>query len=156
MTAAGTSVPSRPSRPSRVTRGTGLTAVRLLRLLPLLAVLLAVNVTPQPDEPQKIPVGRHRPGRLRLLRADYDGLPRRRDHHARTSQQWASGPQVPASQVQPGDLVFFAGSDGTLSAPGHVGIVTGKGMMIDALYTGVNVREESYTTIPNLAGFTRP
>ena len=33
---------------------------------------------------------------------------------ARTSQQqWATEPQVPPSQVQPGDLVFFAGADGT-------------------------------------------
>src|ERR1019366_8060 len=40
----------------------------------------------------------------------------------RTSQQqWASGPRIPASQVKPGDLVFFAGSDGTMTAPGHVG-----------------------------------
>jgi len=32
----------------------------------------------------------------------------------RTSQQqWAFGKQIPASQVKPGDLVFFAGSDGT-------------------------------------------
>jgi len=75
----------------------------------------------------------------------------------RTSQQqWAYGPRVPASQIQPGDLVFFVGSDGTLSTPGHVGIVTGKGMMIDAPYTGADVREESYTTIPGLAGFARP
>jgi peptidoglycan DL-endopeptidase CwlO len=30
----------------------------------------------------------------------------------RTSQQqWAYGPREPASQAQPGDLVFFAGSD---------------------------------------------
>ncbi len=44
----------------------------------------------------------------------------------RTSQQqWASGPQIPACQARPGDLVFFAGSDGTMTAPGHVGIVTG-------------------------------
>ena len=51
----------------------------------------------------------------------------------RTSQQqWASGPQIPASQAQPGDLVFFAGSDGTMTAPGHVGIVTGHDTMIDA------------------------
>jgi cell wall-associated NlpC family hydrolase len=53
----------------------------------------------------------------------------------RTSQQqWAYGPRVAASQVQPGDLVFFAGSDGTMTAPGHVGIVTGPGTMIDAPY----------------------
>src|SRR5215469_1599630 len=41
----------------------------------------------------------------------------------RTSQeQWAAGPRV--SQPRRGDLVFFAGGDGTASAPGHVGIVT--------------------------------
>ena len=42
---------------------------------------------------------------------------------ARTSQdQWATERHVPASRVRPGDLVFFAGGDGTMSAPGHVGI----------------------------------
>jgi cell wall-associated NlpC family hydrolase len=51
----------------------------------------------------------------------------------RTSQQqWAAGPRVPASQARPGDLVFFAGTDGTRAAPGHVGILTGKNQMIDA------------------------
>jgi cell wall-associated NlpC family hydrolase len=38
---------------------------------------------------------------------------------ARTSQaQWATETRIPASQVQPGDLVFFAGSDGTVTNPG--------------------------------------
>jgi NlpC/P60 family/Transglycosylase SLT domain len=37
----------------------------------------------------------------------------------RTSQaQWAFGARIPAAQVQPGDLVFFAGSGGTPGAPG--------------------------------------
>jgi peptidoglycan DL-endopeptidase CwlO len=75
----------------------------------------------------------------------------------RTSQQqWASGRQVPASQVQPGDLVFFAGSDGTMAAPGHVGIVTGHDTMINAPFTGEVVREESFSGSTDLAGFTRP
>jgi peptidoglycan DL-endopeptidase CwlO len=75
----------------------------------------------------------------------------------RTSQQqWAHGPQVPASQAQSGDLVFFAGSDGTMTAPGHVGIVTGHGTMIDAPFTGQVVREESFSGSTDLAGFTRP
>ena len=75
----------------------------------------------------------------------------------RTSQQqWASGRQVPASQVQPGDLVFFAGSDGTMAGPGHVGIVTGHDTMIDAPYTGQVVREESFSGSTDLVGFTRP
>ena len=38
-------------------------------------------------------------------------------------QQFLWGPQVPASQVEPGDLVFFAGADGAAAAPGHVGLV---------------------------------
>ena len=54
----------------------------------------------------------------------------------RTSEeQWAWGPQVPADQVQPGDLVFFAGSDGTRASPGHVGIVIGGGKMVEAYAT---------------------
>ena len=57
----------------------------------------------------------------------------------RTSQdQWAYGQQIPASQAQPGDLVFFAGADGTPAAPGHVGIVVNPAThtMIDAYATG--------------------
>jgi hypothetical protein len=39
----------------------------------------------------------------------------------RTSEeQWAFGQQIPASQVQPGDLVFFAGSDGTAFSRGQL------------------------------------
>jgi len=75
----------------------------------------------------------------------------------RTSQQqWAYGPRIPASQARPGDLIFFAGSDGTMTAPGHVGIVTGHDTMIDAPYTGQVVREESFSGSTDLAGFTRP
>jgi cell wall-associated NlpC family hydrolase len=46
-------------------------------------------------------------------------------------------------QLQPGDLVFFPGSDGTPTAPGHVGIYAGQGMMIDAPFTGAVVRVDS-------------
>ena len=85
---------------------------------------------------------------------------------ARTSQaQWASERHVPASEVVPGDLVFFAGSDGTLSAPGHVGIVTdpAKDQMIDAFGSGTYVRAEGYgpaaspgTGLDAVTGFTDP
>ena len=55
----------------------------------------------------------------------------------RTSQQqWKLLPHVPASKVLPGDLVFFAGGDGTVKAPGHVGLVIGKNTMIEAYATG--------------------
>jgi peptidoglycan DL-endopeptidase CwlO len=75
----------------------------------------------------------------------------------RTSQeQWAAGPRVPASQARPGDLVFFAGSDGTMTAPGHVGIVTGHDTMIDSPMSGEVVYEESFSGSTDLVGFTRP
>jgi peptidoglycan DL-endopeptidase CwlO len=74
----------------------------------------------------------------------------------RTSQQqWQWGPRVDPSQVQPGDLVFFAGGDGTPTAPGHVGIVIGHGMMIDAPSPGFQVRIEPYAN-SGAVGFTRP
>jgi cell wall-associated NlpC family hydrolase len=74
----------------------------------------------------------------------------------RTSeQQWATEVRVPASQVQPGDLVFFAGADGTPTSPGHVGLVIGNGQMIEAYATGFPIRIASYTNRDPI-GFTRP
>ncbi len=75
---------------------------------------------------------------------------------ARTSQaQWTSETRVPASQVQPGDLVFFAGADGTVTDPGHVGLVIGNGKMIEAYATGFPIRVSSYQN-RGAIGFTEP
>jgi len=75
---------------------------------------------------------------------------------ARTSEdQWATEPHVSASQVQPGDLVFFAGADGTPTDPGHVGLVIGNGQMIEAYATGFPIRVASYTD-RDPVGFTQP
>ncbi len=75
---------------------------------------------------------------------------------ARTSQaQWATEQRVPASQVQPGDLVFFAGADGTTTDPGHVGMVIGNGKMIEAYATGFPIRVSSYAG-RGAIGFTQP
>jgi cell wall-associated NlpC family hydrolase len=74
----------------------------------------------------------------------------------RTSQQqWLWGPRVPAGQVQPGDLVFFAGADGTPTSPGHVGLIIGGGKMIEAYATGFPIRVAPYAG-RNPIGFTRP
>ncbi len=56
--------------------------------------------------------------------------------------QWHSpyGVWVAPNRLQPGDLVFFVGSDGTRKAPGHVGIYVGDGYIIDAPHTGSFVR----------------
>jgi peptidoglycan DL-endopeptidase CwlO len=64
---------------------------------------------------------------------------------ARTSeQQWQTLPHVPANKVVPGDLVFFAGADGTAAAPGHVGLVVSKNTMIEAYATGTPVRISTF------------
>lgn len=64
----------------------------------------------------------------------------------RTSEQQATAGQAVSGlgQAQPGDLLFFAGSDGTASSPGHVGIYIGNGKMIDAPHTGTDVQIQSF------------
>jgi cell wall-associated NlpC family hydrolase len=69
---------------------------------------------------------------------------------------------VPASRVEPGDLVFFAGADGTPQDPGHVGLVIGHDKMIEAYATGFPIRVSVFGTsaappgdeVP--VGFIRP
>lgn len=64
-----------------------------------------------------------------------------------TYQQVHSGtPVASVSQLQPGDLIFIPGSDGTPANPGHVGMYVGNGWLIDAPYTGQVVRFEQVST----------
>lgn len=77
----------------------------------------------------------------------------------RTSQdQWATLPHVAASQVRPGDLVFFPGSDGTWSAPGHVAIVISATQIIQAYGTGtpIEVSPLNDAGAGGIVGFARP
>src|SRR5271165_1132178 len=48
--------------------------------------------------------------------------------------------RLPLSQIQPGDLLFSAGSDGTASDPGHVVMYLGNGQVIQAPQTGQDVQ----------------
>jgi len=65
----------------------------------------------------------------------------------RTSRdQFWSGSYIPANRrdlLKPGDLLFFATDLKDPSTIHHVAIYTGNGMMIEAPYTGANVREVS-------------
>jgi cell wall-associated NlpC family hydrolase len=75
----------------------------------------------------------------------------------RTSEdQFAGLPHVPFGQQRPGDLVFFAGSDGTVTAPGHVGMVLSKRWMIEAYATGFPIRISQYGTPASAPGDTNP
>lgn len=69
------------------------------------------------------------------------------------AEQWWTGPHPPQGAEQPGDLVFFGGTPGSIS---HVGVVIGNGLMVDAPHTGAVVRIEAYADWGDLYGFTRP
>lgn len=79
----------------------------------------------------------------------------------RTSEtQWAGLHHVTDPHL--GDLVFFAGSDGTAASPGHVGMVLGAHRMIEAYSTGYPVRISTFG-LPSspqgdrtVVGFARP
>jgi cell wall-associated NlpC family hydrolase len=70
--------------------------------------------------------------------------------------QWLWGPRVPAGHEEPGDLVFFAGSDGTTTSPGHVGLVIRHDLMIEAYATGFPIRIAAYGNSKAAAGDTNP
>lgn len=61
------------------------------------------------------------------------------------NDQWRAEPHVAMSRLVPGDLVFF----GSGRYAEHVGIYVGNGAMVDAPYTGADVRID---TIPMTAG----
>lgn len=77
-------------------------------------------------------------------------------HNANAQWQRTKGRPVAENQLAPGDLVFYAGADGSLTAPGHVGIYVGNGEIIDAPHTGANVRFDSLIGISGYVGATDP
>ncbi len=77
-------------------------------------------------------------------------------HIARTTYQWQQdGPQIALSQIQPGDLLFSAGSDGTPANPGHVVMYLGHGQVIQAPQTGEDIQIDPID-LPTIVAATRP
>ena len=75
-----------------------------------------------------------------------------------SSDQFHAGtPVADLSQLRPGDLVFVPGAEGTMDAPGHVGIYLGSGLIIDAPHTGdvVHIGQLQPYWTSNLAGIRR-
>jgi cell wall-associated NlpC family hydrolase len=52
--------------------------------------------------------------------------------------------RIPLTQVQEGDLLFTAGSDGTANSPGHVAMMVSNRQLIQAPYTGQDVQLTGY------------
>ena len=59
------------------------------------------------------------------------------------------------AQLQPGDLVFFKGSDSRGGLPGHVGVYIGNGQMIDEPHTGSSAQIASVAGFPGYMGARR-
>ncbi|MBB2744617.1 UNVERIFIED_ORG: cell wall-associated NlpC family hydrolase [Microbispora rosea subsp. rosea] len=72
-----------------------------------------------------------------------------------TSPQWHSGKHVDRSQLQPGDLVFFAYNSRNPGTIHHVGLYVGKGKMIHAPHTGSYVQIAPMSR-SDYAGAVRP
>jgi cell wall-associated NlpC family hydrolase len=73
-----------------------------------------------------------------------------------TGYQWESGPHLPLTDLQRGDLLFFATDTSDPGTIHHVGIYIGNGMMVDAPYTGAFVRIDSMYSPGGLIGAVRP
>lgn len=66
----------------------------------------------------------------------------------RTSEeQWDWVTHINPDQLQPGDLVFFVGSDGTATNPGHVAIYLGNDEIEQAPYTGTDVQIDPFDPV---------
>jgi cell wall-associated NlpC family hydrolase len=71
------------------------------------------------------------------------------------NDQWNAGPHPSRNELLPGDLVFFAYDLSDPRSIHHVGIYVGGGYMIDAPYTGAEIRFDPIDT-PDYFGATRP
>ena len=73
-----------------------------------------------------------------------------------TGDQWVEGVHVPLDSLQRGDLLFYATNNADPATIHHVGIYIGGGDMVDAPYTGVDVRIDSIDAPGVPIGAVRP
>jgi len=76
-----------------------------------------------------------------LVMWSYDQVGVHLDHW--TGDQWNEGAHISRADLRPGDLVFFAYNTADPSTIHHVGLYVGNGEMVDAPYTGVDVRYDA-------------
>lgn len=73
-----------------------------------------------------------------------------------TGDQWVEGVHVPLDALQRGDLLFYATSNADPGTIHHVGVYIGGGNMVDAPYTGADVRIDSIYAPGEPIGAVRP
>lgn len=72
-----------------------------------------------------------------------------------TYDQWKTGQAVGSNQLQPGDAVFFKGSDARGNLPGHVGIYIGGGKYVQDPHTGGTVSISTLADAKDFVGARR-
>ncbi len=93
---------------------------------------------------------------------DCSSLVQRAYHHAGVAlprvtddQQHVGTPVAAVADLRPGDLIFIAGSTGTLEDPGHVGLYVGAGLLIQAPHTGDAVKLSTVASWGQIAAIRR-
>lgn len=71
------------------------------------------------------------------------------------ADQYKNGTAVDKNNLQPGDLVFFVGSQGSTTNPGHVGMYIGNGQYIQAPKTGDVVKISNLSARKDYVGARR-
>lgn len=71
------------------------------------------------------------------------------------ADQYHNGRSVSKNNLQPGDLVFFKGSEGSAQSPGHVGMYMGNGQYIHAPQTGDVVKISNLSARSDYLGARR-
>jgi cell wall-associated NlpC family hydrolase len=77
-------------------------------------------------------------------------LPRVAADQARTGAEVTN-----PADIQPGDMIAIPGSLGTPTRAGHIGMYVGHGMVVEAPYTGVQVRLTPARTYKNIISIRR-
>ncbi len=73
------------------------------------------------------------------------------------TQSRSGAPVAGIADMQPGDLIFIPGSDGTAADPGHVGMYIGHGQLVNASEPGVPIRLDTVARWQNqIVGIRRP
>ncbi|MDP9093442.1 MAG: C40 family peptidase [Actinomycetota bacterium] len=68
----------------------------------------------------------------------------------------SAGTATIAAAMVPGDLILVSGDDGTLAAPGHVGMYIGDGLVINAASPQTGIRVQTYDDFVRSATACRP
>ena len=71
------------------------------------------------------------------------------------ADQAMTGPPVPVSQLEPGDLLFYRTDPADPMYISHVAVYIGNGKMVQAPRTGENVQVDAVNTTVDFAGAVR-